>query len=82
MDNHFDFLFNNQRVDVSFDDNGVAWFHGPQVASILGYSHSPNMYKMLSPNEKGVHIARSHYFIYTELSSTIYIYQIFNHFLL
>lgn len=59
MDNHFDFLFNNQHVDVSFDGNGVAWFHGPQIASILGYSHSPNMYKMLSPNEKGVHIVNT-----------------------
>ena len=55
MDSHFDFLFKDKNIDVMIDDNGVAWFQGPQVASILGYTHTTHMYRMLSPNEKGVH---------------------------
>ena len=51
MDKYFDFIFDSQNIDITVDDKGVAWFQGPQIASILGYSHSPNMYKMLSPNE-------------------------------
>ena len=58
MDSHFDFLFKDKNIDVMIDDNGVAWFQGPQVASILGYSRSNDMNRMLNPNEAATHNVR------------------------
>ena len=61
MDKHFDFVFGSQNIDVTVDDNGTAWFQGPQIASILGYTHVPHMYRMLEANEiMTVHIVDSH----------------------
>ena len=54
MDSHFDFLFKDKNIDVTVDDKGVAWFQGPQIASILGYSQPKHMYRMLSPMESEV----------------------------
>ena len=51
MDKHFDFVFGSQNIDVTVDDNGTAWFQGPQIASILGYVLPSHMYRMLEANE-------------------------------
>ena len=55
MDKHFDFLFGDQNIDVMVDDNGIAWFQGPQVAPILGYTLPSHMYRMLNSREADIH---------------------------
>lgn len=54
MDYHFTYTYIDKSVDVNiiFDEKYIAWFQGPQIASILGYSRSSGMYRMLEPYEK------------------------------
>ena len=58
MLNEFNFLFNNENINISFDANGIAWFKGPEIAKILGYS-TFNMYKMIPDSEKDIHIVNT-----------------------
>ena len=55
MLNEFNFIFNNDQIHIEFDQNGVAWFYGPEIAKVLEYDRARNMYRMLNENEKGAH---------------------------
>ena len=56
MLNEFNFLFNNENINISFDANGIAWFRAYEIARLLGYTRERNMYRILTENEKGAHI--------------------------
>ena len=51
MLNEFNFIFNNDQIHIEFDQNGIAWFRGPEIARVLEYEHPAHMYRMLDDNE-------------------------------
>ena len=55
MLNEFNFLFNNENINISFDANGIAWFKGSEIANALGYN-TFHMYRMIPDSEKDIHI--------------------------
>ena len=52
MLNEFNFLFNNENINISFDANGVAWFRAYEIARLLGYADVHIMVRSLNDNEK------------------------------
>ena len=59
MLNEFNFIFNNDQIHIEFDQNGIAWFYGPEIARVLEYTRPHDMYRMLLNNEKGAHKVRT-----------------------
>ena len=59
MLNEFNFLFNNENINISFDANGVAWFRAYEIAKLLGYSDAHNMIKNLPDTERSVQLGRT-----------------------
>lgn len=47
MDKHFDFLFHGKNITVDFDDKGLAWFRGSEIARVLGYNQVNDMTRRL-----------------------------------
>lgn len=47
-----------KTLGVYKDENDKIWFHGPDVAKLLGYERQDNMYRMLDPENRGTHIVR------------------------
>ena len=48
----------DKTLGVYKDENGKIWFHGPNVARLLGYDRPDNMYRMLDEENKAPHIVR------------------------
>ena len=59
MLNEFNFLFNNENINISFDTNGIAWFRAYEIAKLLGYSRPRDIIRGLPENEKGAQTLRT-----------------------
>lgn len=46
---------NGKKIGIYVDEHEKIWFHGPDVARMLEYSHSSDMYRMIDDDNKGAH---------------------------